>query len=85
MLDVGTIPVLSDSLTFGKTILTSLALSKRLSFLDATPIIFILNLFAYLNKLFSSAVLPEYEKIISDTADQIENFLEKTGETSKIQ
>ena len=27
----------------------------------------------------------EYEKIISDTADQIENFLEKTGETSKIQ
>ncbi|MDC3185536.1 cell division protein ZapA, partial [Candidatus Pelagibacter sp.] len=26
----------------------------------------------------------EYEKIISDTADQIENFLEKTGETSKI-
>ena len=27
----------------------------------------------------------EYEKIISDTADQIENFLEKTGEISKIQ
>ena len=27
----------------------------------------------------------EYEQIISDTADQIENFLEKTGETSKIQ
>ena len=27
----------------------------------------------------------EYEKIISDTADQIENFLEKTGETNKIQ
>ena len=27
----------------------------------------------------------EYEKIISDTADQIEDFLEKTGETSKIQ
>ena len=27
----------------------------------------------------------EYEKIISDTADQIENFLEKTSETSKIQ
>ena len=27
----------------------------------------------------------EYEKIISDTADQIENFLEKKGETSKIQ
>ena len=27
----------------------------------------------------------EYEKIISDTADQIENFLEKTGETRKIQ
>ena len=27
----------------------------------------------------------EYEKIISDTADQIENFLEKTGEASKIQ
>ena len=27
----------------------------------------------------------EYEKIISDTADQIENFQEKTGETSKIQ
>ena len=26
----------------------------------------------------------EYEKIISDTADQIENFLEKTGETNKI-
>ena len=27
----------------------------------------------------------EYEKIISDTADQIENFLEKQAETSKIQ
>ena len=27
----------------------------------------------------------EYEKVISDTADQIENFMEKTGETSKIQ
>ncbi|OUX46463.1 MAG: cell division protein ZapA [Candidatus Pelagibacter sp. TMED275] len=27
----------------------------------------------------------EYEKIISDAADQIENFLEKTSETGKIQ
>ncbi len=27
----------------------------------------------------------EYEKIIGDAADQIENFLEKTSETSKIQ
>tara|TARA_A100001011_G_C13847662_1_gene649559 strand:- start:201 stop:647 length:447 start_codon:yes stop_codon:yes gene_type:complete len=27
----------------------------------------------------------EYEKIISDAADQIENFLEKTSEISKIQ
>ena len=59
VLEVGTIPVMSDSLTIGNKILISLALSKRLSDLEATPIIFILNLFAYFNKLFSSAVFPE--------------------------
>ena len=42
VLEVGTIPVISASLTLGNTNLISLALSKRLSVFEATPIIFIL-------------------------------------------
>ena len=41
VLDVGTIPVTSDSLTFGKINFMSLALSNTLSGLEATPIILI--------------------------------------------
>ena len=64
VLDVGTIPVGSDSLTLGSCNFTSLALIKALSDLDATPIIFIRYRLAYFNMLVNSEVLPEYEKII---------------------
>ena len=64
MLDVGTIPVTSASLTFGRINLISLAFNKILSGFDATPIIFIRYLFAYFKILLNSDVLPEYEKII---------------------
>ena len=64
VLEVGTIPVISASLTLGKTNLMSLAFSKILSGFEATPIIFIRYLLAYFNILFNSVVFPEYEKII---------------------
>ena len=59
VLDVGTIPVGSASLTLGITILTSLAFIRLLSGLEATPIILMLNLLAYFKILLSSEVFPE--------------------------
>ena len=59
VLVVGTIPVRSDSFTFGSNILMSLAFNKMLSIFEATPIIFIPERFAYLSILVSSEVLPE--------------------------
>ena len=49
VLEVGTIPVTSDSLTLGRIILISLAFNKRLSGFEATPMILILYLLAYFN------------------------------------
>ena len=59
VLVVGTMPVGSDSLTFGIKILISLALIKILSCKDAIPITFILNRLAYFNMFDNSVVLPE--------------------------
>ena len=59
VLVVGTIPVGSDSFTFGKINFMSLAFNKILSGLDAMPIILILKRFAYLNIFVNSAVFPE--------------------------
>ena len=59
VLEVGTIPVGSASFTVGINILISLDLIKALSGLEATPIIFILNLLAYFKILVSSVVFPE--------------------------
>ena len=59
VLEVGTIPVLSASFTFGRINRISLAFNKILSGFDATPIIFILYLLAYINMFESSEVFPE--------------------------
>ena len=59
VLEVGTIPVTSDSLTFGKSNLISLAFNKVLSALEATPIILILYRLAYFSIFDNSDVLPE--------------------------
>ena len=64
--DVGTIPVGSDSFTFGNKIFISLAFNRRLSGFDATPMILIPNLFANFNIFVSSKVFPEFEKIINN-------------------
>ena len=63
VLEVGTIDVMSASLTLGSNILTSLAFNKILFFELATPITRIPNLFAKFNISLSSSEFPEYEKI----------------------
>ena len=58
VLEVGTIPVTSVSLTLEDCFM-SLAFNKILSVFDATPIILILCRLANFNKLVSSDVFPE--------------------------
>ena len=64
VLEVGTMPVISDSLTLGSKSFMSLAFKSKLSDFEATPIILILKRFAYFNILDNSVVLPEYDNTI---------------------
>ena len=59
VLEVGTIPVTSDSFTLGNTSFMSLAFNNMLSGFEAIPIILILYLLAYFIILVSSDVFPE--------------------------